>query len=331
MAIDSKNATNVDRKKPQIFLGEIGVIKLEGGDALALVQRLSTGDVRPLAQEDLVRDTLFVTAQGRAFAWASLFVEKGAVFVLVHPTKAAHLAVWLDTYTIMDDVVTSDVSAQFARAIVFQQPSGDTHASSPRAPAGCTALSRLSCCENSPGPSWEGLRALGSPRIYLLPANERAHVGALAQQKGYVVIDGEALAHKMIRAGVPRDDDELKDEVNPFEMRLGPTAISWNKGCYIGQEVLSRLDSYDKVARLTMGLILTKAAHKVRLEDRGAYRLIRDERMVGRVLSWAICGEDIFGLALVKRTDATEGPVGLRAALDLFEGQLCDRPFWTLA
>lgn len=41
---------------------------------------------------------------------------------------------------------------------------------------------------------------------------------------------------------------EVCEEYNPLELGL-KSAISWNKGCYIGQEVISRLDTYQKQKR----------------------------------------------------------------------------------
>ena len=47
---------------------------------------------------------------------------------------------------------------------------------------------------------------------------------------------------------LPKSPDQINSNYNPLELGL-KNLISWNKGCYIGQEVISRLDSYDKVSR----------------------------------------------------------------------------------
>lgn len=46
---------------------------------------------------------------------------------------------------------------------------------------------------------------------------------------------------------IPCSPNEINEQHNPFELGLGHL-IDWNKGCYIGQEVTSRLDTYDKVS-----------------------------------------------------------------------------------
>ena len=51
-----------------------------------------------------------------------------------------------------------------------------------------------------------------------------------------------------IEAGIPGPEAELNDRVNPLEAGL-EEFVSFTKGCYVGQEVIARLDTYDKVQR----------------------------------------------------------------------------------
>jgi folate-binding protein YgfZ len=62
-----------------------------------------------------------------------------------------------------------------------------------------------------------------------------------------------------IEAGLPLWGRELSEEVTPLETGLLP-AISFNKGCYTGQEVIARQTNYDKVTRNLVGLELGNAA-----------------------------------------------------------------------
>ena len=56
-----------------------------------------------------------------------------------------------------------------------------------------------------------------------------------------------------IEQGVPSHGSELTDAYNPLEAGL-LKHISFNKGCYIGQEVVTRLDTYDKVQKHLVGI-----------------------------------------------------------------------------
>ena len=57
-----------------------------------------------------------------------------------------------------------------------------------------------------------------------------------------------------IERGLPAWGHELSAEVTPLEVNLLP-AVSFSKGCYVGQEVIARQTNYDKVTRRLVGLI----------------------------------------------------------------------------
>ena len=57
-----------------------------------------------------------------------------------------------------------------------------------------------------------------------------------------------------VERGLPSPVSELSDRVNPLEAGLEPY-VSFTKGCYMGQEVIARLDTYDKLQRRLVGLL----------------------------------------------------------------------------
>ena len=58
-----------------------------------------------------------------------------------------------------------------------------------------------------------------------------------------------------IEAGLPAGGRELNEEHNPWEARLSD-AISLEKGCYVGQEVIARLNTYKKVSKFLVRLLV---------------------------------------------------------------------------
>ena len=100
--------------------------------------------------------------------------------------------------------------------------------------------------------------------------------------------------------------------------------MSWKKGCYVGQEVISRLDSYDKVARYLMGFE-TAESTAVAPGD----RLRRKGTGLGRVTSVAPRpGGGMVGLAIVNREAAGPGVAELETSDGTASVDLMDRPFW---
>jgi folate-binding protein YgfZ len=114
-------------------------------------------------------------------------------------------------------------------------------------------------------------------------------------------LSAEAAETQRLRHGFPAAPGELNDSTNPFELGLAPW-VSLNKGCYVGQETLAKLATYDGVkqqlrhwrggatASFTAGANLFTAA---------------GER--AGVITSALAGADgMEGLALVRRSALEE-------------------------
>jgi aminomethyltransferase len=92
----------------------------------------------------------------------------------------------------------------------------------------------------------------------------------------------EAREALRLEAGLPRAGAELTEEVVPPEANLEGKAFSLTKGCYPGQEVVARMDTYGSVRRRLVGLLLQGDV----LPPKGA-KLFSGEREVGWVTSAA--------------------------------------------
>lgn len=83
-----------------------------------------------------------------------------------------------------------------------------------------------------------------------------------------------------IEAGIPKAGPDLNEEIVPPEANLEDKAFSLSKGCYPGQEVVARMDTYGNVRRHLVGLILKDAA----IPPKGA-KLFSGNREVGWISS----------------------------------------------
>jgi folate-binding protein YgfZ len=77
----------------------------------------------------------------------------------------------------------------------------------------------------------------------------------------FKLIGEEAYNIYRVEQGNPASPNELNDNVNPHEAGL-INYIDFKKGCYIGQEVIARLDTYDKVQRRITGIKFTDAINQ---------------------------------------------------------------------
>ena len=129
----------------------------------------------------------------------------------------------------------------------------------------------------------------------LCAAEDAEAVRAALLGAGAVPADGDAAEIRRVETGRPRYGVDLDDSVIPQEAGLNERAVSFTKGCYVGQETVARLYYRGKPNRHLRGLRLDGPA------ETGA-ALVLGEREVGRLgsvvesptLGW-------IALALVRR------------------------------
>ncbi|HEV3046050.1 MAG TPA: glycine cleavage T C-terminal barrel domain-containing protein [Solirubrobacteraceae bacterium] len=128
--------------------------------------------------------------------------------------------------------------------------------------------------------------------------------GAL-RARGARTVSEAAAECLRIERGRPRYGIDLDDSVIPQEAALNERAVSFTKGCYVGQETVARLYYKGKPNRHLRGLALSEPA-------RGGEELLLGDRVVGRLTSVTVSPAfGPIGLALVRR----EAEVGSNLAI----------------
>ncbi len=295
------------------------LLRVKGADRLDLLHRLSTQDLRPLRQSGGVRQTLFTTQQGKLVDWTQLFALDDQLWLLASAGRGTSLQAWINKYTIMEDVVTEDISADM-RELLIIGPAAALFAGLADIPASGTFVAR------DRGVWAAGLAAYGPCVRALLPAPEASRWQEACLAQGAMLADAGTMDWLRLQAGVPSAVFEYREQVNPLELRLTHHAVGWNKGCYIGQEVISRLDSFDKVARVLMGFACDVPLPA--LAEGEIYKVFADGKPLGKVTSWTNHGGHAVGLALVKREAASPMAARLEGATAVADAQLVMRPFF---
>jgi glycine cleavage system T protein len=94
----------------------------------------------------------------------------------------------------------------------------------------------------------------------LLPADgvQAAWISAMqaGDRFGMKAFGNHAREALRIEAGLPKAGPDLNEDIVPPEANLEGKAFSLNKGCYPGQEVVARMDTYGNVRRKLVGLVL---------------------------------------------------------------------------
>ncbi|HEY2904936.1 MAG TPA: glycine cleavage T C-terminal barrel domain-containing protein [Vicinamibacterales bacterium] len=242
-----------------------GRIVVSGRDRASYLHGLLTNDIASLAAGE-GRYAAYLTPQGRMIA--DLFVyELGDVLLLVVPgeTKDTVLAKF-DQLIFSEDVQLGDVTNAFAQIAVV-----GPHA----APAAAAAMDGLDVNRLQQLPEHGNIRAEfhGRPAIITRVTDtgeagydlfvEREQAIALsdvlaAEPVAAVALDAEAAEALRIEAGVPVFGRDMDEDTIPLEAGIESRAISFSKGCYVGQEVIIRVmhRGHGRVARKLVGLAL---------------------------------------------------------------------------
>ncbi len=250
---------------------------------------------------------MLTSAKGRIVE--RLFVHNlgaAGVLLLTAPAGPARVLSHLGKYTFAEVTELRDVSGStFALSIVGPRWRGaSTAAGIPELPG----FGAASCVVNgvavdvvaTNGFDAEGVLVIG-PRASTTEVE--AALRAVVLSVGGAPMERADVETWRIVRGYPAAGHELTEEYNPLEAGLRD-AVSFTKGCYVGQEVVARLNTYDKVSR---ALVRLRLADSAPVPERGA-EVIAGGRPVGTVTSACrVPGlETVAAIASVKRRDLSD-------------------------
>ena len=163
---------------------------------------------------------LFVSAEGESFS------------VDAEPELRETLRTRLERYIIADDVQIEDVTDQFSLFHVLSEKS-------PTAEHG----------------RFVSVRRFAEQGCDIW--SDAARHDAVWQQlsSAFAFLDSSAAEVMRIEQGIPRWGRELTEEIIPIEANLEQRTIDYEKGCYIGQEVISRIKMSGQTNKRLCGLI----------------------------------------------------------------------------
>jgi tRNA-modifying protein YgfZ len=275
------------REECGLLVRERGFIDVLGPDGAEYLQGQLTNDVEALG-----------VGEGQ---YAALLDRKGHMQADLRVLRMGQDAILLDTelatkdaalrhltmYSVGRDVQVGDASAERG-AIALLGPRAAEIAGTPPLPEFANEPTTVAGVEVVAVGTRDGIDLL-------LPLTERERVVAALTDDGAVEVSPEAVEILRVEAGVPRFGAEMDTATMPAEAGIVEDAVSFTKGCYIGQETVARLHYKGKPNRHLRGLRLSGAA-----APGAALRLGEKEvgTLGGAVVSPA---HGPIGLAIVRR------------------------------
>lgn len=268
-------------------------LKLTGADRVRYLNGQVTANVQRLEPGNALAACV-TTAKGRLCGDVFIHATADALWIDAEASLRETLPARLERYIIADDAVLSDVCGEVGLLHLM-------------GPAAARSI--------APGAALAVARAnrFGEPGLDVLLA-----AGALAAFRAELAaelpgLDAAFLEGLRVAAGIPRWGFELDEHTLPPEAGLERTHIDYHKGCYIGQEVISRLKSIGHVNRR---LVLLTAEGRAPLEPGLALHPAEPgAAAAGAVTSaaWSFALDRPIGLGYLKRAVPC-GPLLARAA-----------------
>jgi tRNA-modifying protein YgfZ len=261
-------------------------LRATGKDARDYLHRMSTQDLARLRPGEAAY-AAFLNAKGHLLGEGHVLALEDGAIVELDPAAAPETRALLEKLVIMDDVAFEDVSSTFRALPVLGPDAAD------RLGARAAGVPRIPTARR------------GAPAIDLWLAPDDA--GALRAEllaDGAASLDDADLETLRISAGLPRFGADMDATRLPMEAGLTRAAISFGKGCYIGQEVVLRATARGHLQRGLVQLALPEGAGP-------GTALSANGQEVGVVTSAADTPEGRLGLGYLRRA---HWKVGARVA-----------------
>jgi folate-binding protein YgfZ len=217
-----------------IDVGERAIVSLTGPESLDLLQRISTNDVIKLTGSGTVQ-TVLTNEKGRIVEVVSLVNAKsGSLLLIGQSNDPLIIKEWIEKYIIMEDIKAEALSGQFNHLILYDVNQQMVDLSPASIPSEYQVFDEQ----------------LSSTKLVhaVAPRKDSRSATTWLKDAGFEAGDEYDFEEFRVMNGIPRFPDELSSLYNPLEAGL-QHLVSFTKGCYIGQEVIARLDTYKKVQR----------------------------------------------------------------------------------
>ena len=248
-------------------------IELTGDDRAILLHNMCTQEIKKLSPGQGA-EAFLTDAKGHVLAFVELYVTPDSIVLDTVAGQGSVIMEHFDRYIIREDVQLAERSPDWGQLLIAGEAASD-------------ALSTITSDE-LPQSIWQHgpqqiadrdvyvrRPALAGPTSWALVA-ERADIDALKSAldaAGMVACDTDTLDTVRIENRVPLYGRDITDRNLPQEVDRDATAINFNKGCYIGQETVARLDALGHVNKRLVAIRfdtadVPPAGTKLRVEDR---------------------------------------------------------------
>ncbi len=279
---------------------EVSRLVITGSDRTKFLHGFCTADIKRM-QPGEIREAFVLNTKGKLVGHVQVLCCEDRLELIGWPGNAAVLQTHFDRYVIREKV---EFAVEDSCSAWFVFGAGDFSATGLGAvKPGCwqrQVLGSVPVCVAAGdfvGPGW-----------LIVPADGPSDGGwsevrpALLAETGMEAGDAQQVERHRIEHRFPKFGVDADGETLPQELQRDAEAISFDKGCYLGQETVARIDALGHVNRLLVKVLAEQPEVPALPVE-----LRQGEIRVGMMTSAVRQGERIVGLAMVKRAAAVSG------------------------
>ncbi|MGH2807686.1 MAG: YgfZ/GcvT domain-containing protein [Actinomycetota bacterium] len=204
---------------------ERGKLRFTGPQAGWFLHQIMTQSYEDMAPGD-ARDTAMLTAHGRMVGFMETVTTEDAIWAHFEPELLETFPEAIRRYVFATQVTIDDVTDEMALVLVVGDDVPDV--------AGVVHRTN----------------ALGIPAAYLwVPAAEKEETIRALKERGLPELGEDELEAIRVSNGVPRWGRDMDFKTIPQEVGIERTAVHFDKGCYVGQEAMAKINFRGKVNR----------------------------------------------------------------------------------
>lgn len=261
-----------------------GKISVKGKDRVKFLQGITSNDISTLAEGSSLY-TLFPTVKGKIASEGRVCAYPDHLLVILHPDLREKTLLILKKFKIGSDAQLEDLTEKFSLFSVQGPRSGEVlrkliqEAILDLLPFHFKSFLIGNVPVEVHRNDWTG--EMGFDLLIPSPHGEifSAKLLEIGSPLGLTSASAETFETIRVESGIPIYGKELSEEILPQEAGLEKTAVSYTKGCYIGQETIARLHYLGHANRALTGFF----SDQVILEKNAS--IYSGDKNIGRITS----------------------------------------------
>jgi len=264
----------------------MGLLAISGADRYTWLQGMVSNDVRLLEKRAVTRlPACILDPTGHVIADLALIElprglfkdgtghDAAVILIETPPGEAARIAAHLERYLIMEDAAVEDVSSRFVCASI-------------QGPMVSAAQHVLDAAGNTVSVVEADHTGSGGVDLYF-PAPSALQLSD--RMRGLVSTEVGPAAQEILRieAGIPKYGVDMNETTLAPEAGLMSTHISLTKGCYVGQEIVARIDTRGHTNRALTGFLVLGETLPAPGEKLFSDEVVGDGKEIGWITSVA--------------------------------------------